>query len=360
MLTGCYDESTAQGLIELFDRDACEDSIGRKRFSQLHEVVLGLTPGEVSLELQTPDGLQAMNTTDVQGFTPLMWAAKAGNLVAVKTLLRFGADVSIRNSFNNDVVSCAVMSTATAVPAILESLLEAGCSPNVPGIFAMYPVHACTLYRDDPGGYIKPLLDYGADVYATWGPLSLFDLAITMNRVNTVAFLLNIQAFSLTSLEEQIAHLKNAIDHNSKKSPRSISSFTDPLILGHEVLEFLIDYGVEINVVSKDGQTLLHFAAATADCQTLEILAARALAINTSIRDSAGKSAAEIFASRNGKDTALVKSFHLLVESVQPKSQPLICKKASSKADAALKECIELGMGGEESDNENYFDAYEN
>ena len=181
-----------------------------------------------------------------------------------------------------------------------------------------------------------------------------------MNRINTVAFLLQIQAFSLASLEEQIAHLKNAIDHNSEKSPWSILDFTDPLILGHKVLKFLIDYGVETSAVSKDSQTLLHFAAATADCQTFEILAARALAINTSIRDSAGRTAAEIFASRNGKDTALIKSFHLLMESVRPQSRPLIGEKASIKADAAPKACFELEIGDEESDNEHYFDAYEN
>ena len=84
MLTGCYDETTAQSLIELFNRDACEDAIGRKGFSQLHKIVLGLAPGDLSFELQTPDGLQAMNSTDAQGSTPLMWAGRAGNLVAGK------------------------------------------------------------------------------------------------------------------------------------------------------------------------------------------------------------------------------------------------------------------------------------
>ena len=341
MLSRCYDENTAKSLTELFNMDACEDSLSRRRFSRLHAVILGLAHGDLSLELQTLDGLQALNSTDVDGSTSLMWAARTGNLAAVNTLLLYGADVSIQNSFHNTAIFYAIMSSAATAPMVLRRLLEAGCSPNEQQFCTGYPLHMSVIYRDDPENFIQPLLEYGADV--PLGKDGLFALAIRMNRVKTVAFLLETRVWLLESAQDQIAHLQHAIRHNN-----------------HEVLKLLVDYGAEIGAVSRDGTTFLHSAATIADCQTLEILAAYAPNVNPGIKDSTGRTAAQIFASRNGKDAVLVESFDSLLKSVKAnKSQSMISGKTNMKVGIAIQIHTELRDGEDESDSESFFEANE-
>ena len=66
------------------------DNLLERHFSHLHEIILGLTAGEIEDEIKSNP--TSIETTDIYGWTPLPWAVRRNGAEAVKVLLRFGAN----------------------------------------------------------------------------------------------------------------------------------------------------------------------------------------------------------------------------------------------------------------------------
>ena len=95
--------------------------------------------------------------------TPLHQASAAGDVDAVRKLVRSGADVNARNSEDDTPLNVAALSGKKEVIRVL--VKEFGCSPHTKGFKCRTPLHeACN------GGHVdvarKLVTEYGADVNA--------------------------------------------------------------------------------------------------------------------------------------------------------------------------------------------------
>ena len=73
---------------------------------------------------------QSLDVTDGDGWTPLLYAAKAQASAAVKYLLQRGADPNIAQS---DGFTALYLAAQEDNPSICQMLLEAGANPSLAG-----------------------------------------------------------------------------------------------------------------------------------------------------------------------------------------------------------------------------------
>lgn len=99
--------------------------------------------------------------------TPLLFAARSGDLASVRLLVEFGADVNDTDAWG---ISATNFATHSDFLDVVGFLLEAGADPNLaePG-FA--PLHNAIMWRDT--AMARVLIEHGADpnaVLETWTP----------------------------------------------------------------------------------------------------------------------------------------------------------------------------------------------
>ena len=94
--------------------------------------------------------------TDIGGFTPLLFAARVGDLESARLLLAAGADV---NDTGPDGASALVVATHSGHRALARFLLERGANPNA-AIVGYTALHAAVLQGDLK--VVEALLDHGA------------------------------------------------------------------------------------------------------------------------------------------------------------------------------------------------------
>ncbi|MCY4028407.1 MAG: ankyrin repeat domain-containing protein [Acidobacteria bacterium] len=94
------------------------------------------------------------------GFTPLLFAARGGDLASARLLVAGGADVNVATPDGAGALAIAALSGHGAVAALL---LESGADPNAAG-GGYAPLHATILQRDP--ALAEALLSAGADANA--------------------------------------------------------------------------------------------------------------------------------------------------------------------------------------------------
>jgi ankyrin repeat protein len=102
-----------------------------------------------------------VNVADVDGMTPLHWAAHWDELEVVKLLLSAGANAKAANRYG--VTALHEASLVSNVP-MMEVLLKAGASPNVAYGSGETPLMAAA--RTGNVGAVKLLIEHGADINA--------------------------------------------------------------------------------------------------------------------------------------------------------------------------------------------------
>jgi ankyrin repeat protein len=239
-------------------------------------------------------GATAANTKDDHGVTPLMNAASAGSLDAMKLLIDKGADVNAVNMFGSTALIWSATDpakvkllldhganakavtkqgrTALQVAAmsdhsaeIVKMLLAKGADPKAMDSMQMTTLNAATLGNDMET--IRVLTAAGVDVNAA-GPLMAADAIIGESPLQNAAFNGNLAAVKLLlSKGAKVDVASSDKPFQVKNGAIGLGGFT-PLALAcafgpSEVVQTLLDAGAKVNVTDVRGMTPLMLAVAT-------------------------------------------------------------------------------------------------
>ena len=254
------------------------DWLQTRQVSILHKIVLRLIPRSIESELDY--STRDLNALDSSGRTPIAWAAIRGDVVALETLIRFGADVNLSDSQGQSPLHHA------RTPACIDVLTNAGADVHARDAFGHTPLHrVCRGSGSLP--LLKRLVLAGVDINAIdhSGETALANA--TFNKhVECVAYLV-----------ECGADLNIAA--KSGNAPVHLALMSDV----PDALMILLFAGATYNYTNSAGRTILHYAAEIGSVETLETLQACNLeGIDVDIRDADDKTAEDLLEDRSDDD----------------------------------------------------------
>lgn len=288
----------AAELEEMFKKD---DWLEERQFSILHKVVLGLlsTPRDLDLELAT--STKNINLPDSEGRTPLSWAAECGNVSALRSLLCYGADTSLKSITGMTPLHFA---TKAPTPDGVSVLLEHGACVGARNKWNQTPLNIASYSQDDTA-YLSPLLDYGADINEKdYYSSSALSCATFMNNIQSARYLISQGADVNIQDRSGITVLNDSIENNS-----------------HDCVALLLESGADLTIANDDGETALHILARRADHRTLEIFMASDLEdMNPEAKTNAGLTAWDLMRQRVDVSDKVEQAFRGLMTRLDPKS----------------------------------------
>jgi ankyrin repeat protein len=266
-----------------------------QQFTILHKIVLGAV--DYDLEAQLKLTTSNINQQDSKGRTPIAWAAARGDEKCVKILLDFGADPEISCDTGNNPLLRSVRAKS---PGCVRLLLQHGANVQARSALGFTALHYAAYYQDDEA-HLKMLLDFGAQIDEKdgygWTPLSC---TAEYDHMRSASILLECGASPDLPDKSGWSPIMRAIRSNS-----------------HRVLRLLLDKGADYSSLSFRLQTVLHFAAAYGDVDTIVLLTdIKMRKITTNMKDVNGHTAAEIFLSRGSSSCDLVNAFTNLLNSM--------------------------------------------
>ena len=228
-------------------------------------------------------------TTLASGFTPLLFAVRNGHLEVVKTLVRAGIDLNQRIKPDPDWrhmgYRARLRPGATVLHVAVENghfelgayLLDTGMDPNAADPVGYTALHAMTNARriapgdadppPEPTGnmtsleFVRKLADHGANLDARMtGP----------GLINLGAAVLGPTAFLAAAQTADLEFMKTLVDLGADPLLTDRLNRTALMLVGArtgseaEVLQgidLLLDLGVAIDAVDKNGDTAMHAAA---------------------------------------------------------------------------------------------------
>ncbi|MCJ1394668.1 hypothetical protein MMC18_007548 [Xylographa bjoerkii] len=238
-----------------------------RNFTRLHRLVIDLEHGDMKEEvLRAPKSIHAL---DVDGWTPLHWAARRGNHSALILMLAHGADPHLptQNESRNTLHLAAQGNSQACIKHLLSyrrgnKIMDINCKDgygNTPlRISAGYNCAAAT----------AELIEADADLNAG----DRFDEP----------------------------PLFSAVYENA-----------------HETITKMLRAGADYTICTHFGNTILHFAANESDAQTLSLLTwARMRGVSMEARNNDGLTAAQLAAARTNKPEQFMSLFERLVASI--------------------------------------------
>ncbi len=230
--------------------------------------------------------------------TPLMFAARAGQLDAAKVLVEAGANVNDADAWG---ISATALAAHSGFPEIVEFLLDKGANPNTPADFTALQ---CAIMRRDER-MVTALLNHGADANTpvkNWTPTRR-----ASNDLNFGPELVGASPLWLAARFLQPATVKLLAQHGAdpkfvrhasyvagglykerKETTTALMAATglgtgDPWVdvpkarreaLALEIVTFLIEAGVDVNAKASDGKTALDGAKASKYASVVDFLVA--------------------------------------------------------------------------------------
>ena len=254
-----------------------EDSgyVQTRQLTMVHKIILGIVCRDLKdeLELSTAD----INATDGGGRTPLIWATIRADESAVKTLLAFGADPDITDSYG-----CTPLHFVTSV-GICKLLLAAKVDINARNAYyGRTALHTYNTRREV--GVVDMLVQAGIDVNAQCSGGETALLNATYNPI--------------TGIARRLLELGADINATSRSSGYTALHFATEFDR-HELLTDLLKRGADYTRRTESGRTILHLAACYSGTKTLSILSKANLeGLDMALRDQNGKTAADYLSER--------------------------------------------------------------
>lgn len=266
------------------------------------------------------------------GFTPLLFAIRAGHLDVVKTLVDAGADVKQRiepsKDWSHRGYVARLRPNATALHVAIENghfglagyLLEAGADPNAADRVGYTPLHAITNARrvalgdanpppKPTGGLtsldlVRKLASHGANLNASLTGPGLLNLGIQV--YGPTAFLAAAHTSDLEFMRTLVELGADPLltDRNGNNALMLLGARTGSEAEVVEGIDMLLGLGIDIDALSKSGETAMHHAAYRDRSAPIKLLAARGADISVWNRDNAfGSTPLALAAGYQGKRT---------------------------------------------------------
>ena len=282
-------------LLKVFklDLDDGYEYLMTRKYPLLHQIVMELKshPGHDTnslLALQLSLSTEDMDAQDLQGRTPLHWAAIKGNPVAIKLLLDAGASIEIRDyKKQNAIQLCAL--TQLAFADCLAPLLHAAAQRE-------WEATRSRSGRARYGAAVwkSKLLNDNKD-YQGRSPAHL---ACYCDSEDKLALLLSHEADIELADGQGRTPLLYAI---FRDAPASVS--------------LLLDNDARTEVTDKHGSTILHYAARYGTLRILRLLDGNVRGVDTRARDKDGFTATQVFSHHRMRAPGLeeTSAFHRLL-----------------------------------------------
>jgi uncharacterized protein len=277
------------------------------------------------------------------GFTALMWAVRDGNEPVVRRLLDGGADINATNGDGATAMTLAIVNDRFDMAA---KLLKLGADANDGSLFHAVEMHDATtdwrakdgsrLRSDHPNeltalDLIKVLLEAGADPNRPSEGQQLHSASMCCDtKANGTPFFRAAIAADVEAVKLMVAHgadlewSPKAAEPGEPGGPATNIVGKTPLMVAMnggkgvgmaggpgdiregadppfreisnrepaDAMQALIDAGANINAVTPDGDSALHYAAFEGKLDIVRLLAANGADLN--LKDGAGKTALEV------------------------------------------------------------------
>ena len=231
------------------------------------------------------DGASMVVPEDRGGFTPLLFAARHGDVESAGLLLDAGADPGVTAPTG---ASALVVAAHGGHTALARFLLERGADPHAAGA-GYAAVHAAVLRGD--GEMLRALLDHGADPNArlarptpfrrlsrdwamdyTWVGATPFWMAAMFGDAAMMRALAAGGGVPGATLEDGTTSLMAPLARRHRR-PGSDRAAVEAGTL--EAVRTAAELGVDIRAANAAGNTALHYAAASAFDSVVEYLVSR-------------------------------------------------------------------------------------
>lgn len=250
----------------------------RRAFTIIHQIVVGLIHMDLGEELNRDASL--INQPDADNRTALNWAASRGDASAVETLLRFGAATKCPDRIGQGPLRSSLKASE---PKCLYLLLQAGADITEQDLWEKTVLQGA-MHFHDPVPFCRPLIAAGIDLdnQDSTKSTALIE-AVRMGHTDAVDMLISAGANVNIQDMNGVTAFHEAVSRNSLQSVR--------LLLKSRRVDSCIKDG-------KD-QSVLHYAAAHANVQMLQLLtAARLEGIDIADKRTDGLTALELAADR--------------------------------------------------------------
>ncbi|KAG4441926.1 hypothetical protein IFR05_002610 [Cadophora sp. M221] len=236
---------------QLFFRDT-ENVLCLSRMSNLQLMVSGKMCGDVHKEIELSKN--DIDYQDLTGNTALHWAVLHGKTDLVQILLSYGADPMCFNFADLTPLHVAAIWDHKLIPL----LLEAGTDPDIRNYHRESPLHKAAYQRHwEPGLYMTPLLDAGANINAQTdlGTTPLKSACHQQGNLKTVVYLIQQGADINLPSHDGYTPIVTAIQwyHSS-------------------YVQLLMEAGAECCGDNVFGQNILHIVAGWGDVETMRVL----------------------------------------------------------------------------------------
>ncbi|KAH7319189.1 ankyrin repeat-containing domain protein [Rhexocercosporidium sp. MPI-PUGE-AT-0058] len=315
------------------DDDFLSEFTAKREYNGLHKIVLGLA--NISVEQHLELSGEDVNSREASGRTALHWAAVRGDLVALETLINFGADC---NALSNAHWSPLHSGSLSEEPEVLERLVKAGADIEEPNNRGDTSLSIVCLVHDDEN-FLNTLYRLGANINTTnaRGETCLHRAALRDN-IRTARWLID-RGIGINLADKLgCTAFQQCIRNNCERT-----------------LSILLEAGCYTDTRANNGRTILHDAAAYSNIDILTTLCEASLDyVNPTLLDSQDMNAEDVF--NHVRHQFLEEDAAQRLESMRMFQKLL---KAVEGAEPRLREPVSPIASEKGSDLDEFFDANE-